>query len=122
METKEQIPRVRGALDLSKAMNSFKREQIRKILELPDHRSFSAVRWYTPEEAKSIEATYIIAKLYKQESVLSVSMRLMNIAGFRKLTYPGRGRRKRSVCWHGPIRPLMTALMSKYNESQNRVT
>lgn len=65
MEPKERIPQGYEILDLSRAMSSFKREQIRKILELPDHRSFSVVRWYTPEEAKPIEATYIIAKLYE---------------------------------------------------------
>lgn len=46
-------------------MNSFKREQIRKILELPDHQSFSIVRWYSPAEVKPIEATYVMAKLYE---------------------------------------------------------
>lgn len=65
MEPKERIPQGYEILDLSRAMSSFKREQIRKILELPDHRSFSVVRWYTLEEAKPIEATYIIAKLYE---------------------------------------------------------
>lgn len=65
MEPEKRIPQDYEVLDLSRAMSSFKREQIRKILELPDHRSFSIVRWYTPEEARPIEATYIIAKLYE---------------------------------------------------------
>lgn len=41
MESKDRIPQNFDVLDLSRAMNSFKREQIRKILELPDHQSFS---------------------------------------------------------------------------------
>ena len=65
MEPEKRIPQNYDVLALSRAMSGFKREQIRKILELPDHRSFSIVRWYTPEEAKPIEATYIIAKLYE---------------------------------------------------------
>lgn len=65
MEPKERIPQDYKVLDLSKATNIFKREQIRKILELPAHRSFSIVRWYTPVEARPREATYIIAKLYE---------------------------------------------------------
>ena len=36
MESKDRIPQNFDVLDLSRAMNSFKREQIRKILELPD--------------------------------------------------------------------------------------
>ena len=43
MESKDRIPQDFDVLDLSRAMNSFKREQIRKILELPDHQSFSVV-------------------------------------------------------------------------------
>ena len=50
MESKDRIPQDFDVLDLSRAMNSFKREQIRKILELPDHQSFSVVRWYSPAE------------------------------------------------------------------------
>ena len=56
MESKDRIPQNFDVLDLSRAMNSFKREQIRKILELPDHQSFSIVRWYSPAEVKPIEA------------------------------------------------------------------
>ena len=52
MESKDRIPQNFDVLDLSRAMNSFKREQIRKILELPDHQSFSIVRWYSPAEVK----------------------------------------------------------------------
>ena len=63
-------------------MNSFKREQIRKILELPDHQSFSIVRWYSPAEVKPIEATYVMAKLYERGSALSVSARPMNTGDF----------------------------------------
>ena len=63
MESKDRIPQNFDVLDLSRAMNSFKREQIRKILELPDHQSFSIVRWYSP--AEPIEATYVMAKLYE---------------------------------------------------------
>ena len=57
MESKDRIPQNFDVLDLSRAMNSFKREQIRKILELPDHQSFSVVRWYSPAilGARSIE-------------------------------------------------------------------
>lgn len=65
MEPEKKLPQDYEVLDLSRAMSSFKREQIRKILELPDHRSFSIVRWYAPAEARPIEATYIIAKLYE---------------------------------------------------------
>ena len=65
MESKDRIPQNFDVLDLSRAMNSFKREQIRKILELPDHQSFSVVRWYSPAEVKPIEATYVMAKLYE---------------------------------------------------------
>lgn len=65
MESKDRIPQNFDVLDLSRAMNSFKREQIRKILELPDHQSFSIVRWYSPAEVKPIEATYVMAKLYE---------------------------------------------------------
>lgn len=65
MKPEKRIPQDYEVLDLSRAMSGFKREQIRKILELPDHRSFSIVRWYTPEEARPIEATYIIAKPYE---------------------------------------------------------
>ena len=65
MEPKERIPQDYEVLDLSRAMSSFKREQIRKILELPNHQSFSIVHWYTPSEARPKEATYIIAKLYE---------------------------------------------------------
>lgn len=65
METEKRVPQDFEVLDLSRAMSSFKREQIRKILELPHHRSFSIVRWYTPAEARPIEATYIIVKLYE---------------------------------------------------------
>ena len=64
MEPKERIPQGYEILDLSRAMSSFKREQIRKILELPDHRSFSVIRWYTLEEAKPIEATYILSLIH----------------------------------------------------------
>lgn len=68
MESQDRIPQNFDVLDLSRAMSSFKREQIRKILELPNHQSFSIVRWYTPEEAKPMEATYIIVKLYEPGS------------------------------------------------------
>ena len=53
MESKDRIPQNFDVLDLSRAMNSFKREQIRKILELPDHQSFSIVRWYSPAGSKA---------------------------------------------------------------------
>lgn len=65
MEPEKKLPQDYEVLDLSRAMSSFKREQIRKILELPDHQSFSVIRWYAPAEARPIEATYIIAKLYE---------------------------------------------------------
>ena len=82
MESKDRIPQNFDVLDLSRAMNSFKREQIRKILELPDHQSFSIVRWYSPAEVKPIEATYVMAKLYERGSALSVSARPMNTGDF----------------------------------------
>ena len=71
MESKDRIPQNFDVLDLSRAMNSFKREQIRKILELPDHQSFSIVRWYSPAEVKPIEATYVMAKLYEPVTICS---------------------------------------------------
>ena len=82
MESKDRIPQNFDVLDLSRAMNSFKREQIRKILELPDHQSFSIVRWYSPAEVKPIEATYVMAKLYEPGIGLSVSARPMNTGDF----------------------------------------
>ena len=64
MESKDRIPRT-SMFWTYPGHNDRYEGQIRKILELPDHQSFSIVRWYSPAEVKPIEATYVMAKLYE---------------------------------------------------------